>query len=144
MEAIRIKVKFHDGKIGPISSAHVGEWIDLSTPNDISMKAGEFKIIDLGVSIALPEGYEAILAPRSSTFKKYGLLQANGIGIIDCLYCGDDDRWGWAAYATRDIEVPANTHLCQFRIQKQQPKITIIEVDTLNNKNRGGFGSTGN
>lgn len=139
-----IKIKYHTDKIGKIEAAHDGEWIDLKNAEDISLKTGDFTIVNLGVSMELPYGYEAILAPRSSTFKKYGLIQTNSIGVIDYLYNGDFDCWGWAVYATRDIEIPAGTRLCQFRIQKQQPAIEFVEVDSLENEARGGFGSTGN
>ena len=91
----------------------------------------------------LPDGYEAIIAPRSSTFKKWGIIQANGIGIIDNSYCGDDDIWMMPVWSTREIHIPAGTRIAQFRIQKKQPVINFISVDSLGTKNRGGFGSTG-
>lgn len=91
----------------------------------------------------LPKGYESIVAPRSSTFKKYGILMTNSIGVIDSTYCGDEDERCFPAYAIKDTEIPANTRIAQFRIQLNQPMINFIEVDTLGNNNRGGFGSTG-
>lgn len=137
-----IRVKLHDGGTLP-RRADGGDWYDLFTCKDVSFTPGDFKLVSLGVSIELPEGYEAIIAPRSSTFKKYGLLQANSIGVVDCSYNGDDDVWCWAAYATKAVDVPAGTRLCQFRIQRIQPEFSFKIVDSLGNDARGGFGSTG-
>ena len=97
----------------------------------------------MGVAMQLPQGYEAILAPRSSTFKRYGLLQSNSIGIIDSTYNGDDDIWCMPVVATKDIYIPKGTRICQFRIQKEQPKIHFVSVPSLGNENRNGFGSSG-
>jgi len=107
------------------------------------LKAGEFKLISLGVSMQLPDGYEANIVPRSSTFKNYGILQTNGFAVIDNSYCGDKDIWRFPAYATRDTVIHENDRICQFKINKIQPKSDFIEVDMLDNKNRNGFGSTG-
>lgn len=119
-----------------------GDWIDLYCYEDTILKAGERTYISQGIAMKLPEGYEAITAPRSSTFKRYGILQTNSIGVIDSTYCGDNDIWMFPAYATRDIEIPAGTRICQFRIQKIQPKINFTEVSSLG-ESRGGLGSTG-
>lgn len=135
-------------KIHYLSDAHkiekidVGSWIDLYVYEDIKIKKGEQKYISLGVSMQLPEGYEAIMASRSSTFKRWGLLQTNAIGVIDSSYCGINDIWMYPALATKDIIIPKDTRICQFRIQKEQPKIKFIESDYLG-KQRGGLGSTG-
>lgn len=120
-----------------------GDWIDLYTYEDLSLKAGERVYASLGIAMKLPEGYEAILSPRSSTFKRWGLLQPNSIGVIDNSYCGNDDIWAWSCLATRDVFVPKGTRLCQFRIQKTQPQFDFIEVQSLSSQSRGGFGSTG-
>lgn len=120
-----------------------GDWIDLRTGVDILIEKGQFVYIPLGVAIQLPTGYEALVVPRSSTFKNYGLIQANSIGVIDESYCGDNDEWHFPAYATRQITIPKNTRICQFRIIQHQPDIEIIEVKELGNENRGGLGSTG-
>ena len=109
----------------------------------MEFKAGEFKLINLGISMKLPEGYEAHVAPRSSTFKNFGLLQANSIGIIDNSYSSDEDIWRWPALAMRDTVVHVNDRICQFRIVKNQPKIEFMEVEHLGGTVRGGFGSTG-
>ncbi len=119
------------------------DWIDLRASEDVTLKAGESALIPLGVAMELPEGYEAHLAPRSSTFKTWGLLQTNSIGIVDNTYCGDNDMWRMPVYATRDVTVHANDRIAQFRIMENQPKIRFEEVTCLENSDRGGFGSTG-
>ena len=124
-------------------SLEQGGWIDLYTYEDVELKAGDFTLIPLGVAMKLPEMYEAILAPRSSTFKNWGILQANGIGIIDNNFCGPEDMWRMAVYATRDVSIPKDTRLCQFRIQLQQLPINFEEVEKLSAETRGGFGSSG-
>jgi len=142
METIRIKyfsedverLRYIDGK---------SDWIDLRASERVEIKAGEFKLIPLGVAMQLPKGYEGHLVPRSSTFKNYGLLQTNSCGIIDCSYCGDDDMWRMPVYATRDTVIEKNDRICQFRIVENQPKIVFEECERLDNANRGGFGSTG-
>lgn len=128
------KLEYIDGK---------SDWIDLRASETITMKAGEFKLIPLGIAMELPKGYEAHVVPRSSTFKNYGILQANSCGIIDCTYCGDEDMWRMPAYATRDVTIQKNDRICQFRIMENQPKITFSQVESLGNVSRGGFGSTG-
>ena len=91
----------------------------------------------------LPEGYEALLAPRSSTYRKYHILQTNSVGVIDHSYCGDEDEWKFPAYATEMTVIHKNERICQFRIQKVQPEIEFEEVSALGHVSRGGFGSTG-
>lgn len=137
-----IKVKYLDG-MPELKKLKVGDWIDLYTYEDVMIHRGERQLISLGVAMELPEGFEAIIAPRSSTFHKWGIVQANSIGIIDNSYSGDDDIWMFPAHAIRDTEVPAHTRICQFRIQARQPDIKFTTVSSLGNKNRGGFGSTG-
>ncbi len=137
-----IKINYHKSPYR-LKLSEKGDWVDLYCAEDISLKAGEFKLISQGISMQLPPGYEAILAPRSSTFKKYGILQANSIGVIDNSYCGDEDIWCFPAYATRDVEIQKGTRICQFRIQKKQPYLIFNSVSSLGDNNRGGFGSTG-
>ena len=119
------------------------DWIDPRASEEVTLQAGEFCLIPLGVAMELPEGYEAHVVPRSSTFKNYGIIQTNSCGIIDGTYCGDDDMWRMPVYAVRDTVIHVNDRICQFRIFENQPKITFDEVESLGNKNRGGFGSTG-
>lgn len=140
---MEIKIKYHSADMPRIEKIIQGDWIDLRAAEDIELKAGEFKLIPLGVSIELPSGYEALLAPRSSTFKKHGIIQTNSVGVVDESYCGDNDQWFMPVYATRDVKIEKFTRLCQFRIIEHQPKLNIIEVSSLNNSDRGGHGSTG-
>lgn len=119
-----------------------GSWIDLYTYEDVTLQAGEYTIIPLGVAMKLPEGYEANFVPRSSTFKRYGVIQTNHFSVIDPTYCGDDDMWGYPVYATRPVCIPKGTRLCQFRINKVQPTIFFEEVEHLNAESRGGWGTS--
>jgi dUTP pyrophosphatase len=140
MKRIKIKYLKDIEKIGRIA---VGDWIDLRAGEDVVMKAGQYRMIPLGVAMELPRGYEAIVAPRSSTFKKYGVLLANSVGVIDESYKGDGDEWNFLAYAVRDTVIPKDERICQFRIIKHQPGIRLVEVASLGNPDRGGIGSTG-
>lgn len=138
----KIKIKYFRG-VDKIKRIAVGDWIDLRAAEDVCMKAGEYKQIPLGVAMELPRGYEALVAPRSSTFRKYGVLLANSIGIIDESYKGDNDEWNFLAYATQDTMILRGDRICQFRIIKHQPKVKFVEVESLGNTDRGGIGSTG-
>ena len=138
-----ILIKYVKIGVDKIEPFEIGDWIDLRVAEDITLKAGDFKLIPLGVAMKLPNGYEALVIPRSSTFKKYGIIQANSVGLIDESYCGNNDEWHFPAYATMDISIPKNTRICQFRIIEHQPRINLIEVAELTDLNRGGFGSTG-
>ena len=143
LKLLPIKIKYHDTGMERIEQIPQGNWIDLRTEEKIHLEKGDYRKISLGVSMQLPYGYEAIIAPRSSTFERYGILLANCIGIIDESYCGDDDIWRFPAYATRMIDIPAGTRICQFRIIEHQPAVELVEVEHLGNRNRSGFGSTG-
>lgn len=138
-----IKVKYHNKNIDKIKKIDKGDWIDLRAAENVSLKAGEFKLVNLGVSMELPKGYEAHVAPRSSTFKNWGVIQTNSIGIIDESYCGDNDIWYFPAFALRDTEIKENDRICQFRIVEKMKSVEIMEVESLNNEDRGGLGSTG-
>ena len=120
-----------------------GDWIDLRAADEVVMKAGEFKLIRLGVAMKLPRGYEAVVVPRSSTFKNYGIIQTNSMGVIDESYCGPNDQWFLPAYAIRDTTIAKFDRICQFRIQTKMAHVDIIEVLELDDPSRGGFGSTG-
>ena len=138
-----IKVKYHCGDIEKIQPSDKGDWIDLRAAEDVDLWAGDFKIISLGVSMKLPDGYEAHLAPRSSTFKNWGILQTNSVGVIDNSYSGDNDVWGMPVYATRNTSIKKGDRICQFRIVKKMDTPEIEEVEHLDGEDRGGFGSTG-
>lgn len=128
------KLEYIDGK---------SDWIDLRAAEDVEMKAGEFKLIKLGVGMKLPKGYEAHIVPRSSTFKNFGIIQTNHQAVIDNSYCGNEDEWRYPAYALRDTVIHKNDRICQFRIVENQPKIIFEEVANLDEVSRGGIGSTG-
>jgi len=128
------KLRYIDGK---------SDWIDLRAAENVELKKGEFKLINLGVAMKLPEGYEAHIVPRSSTFKNFGVIQANSMGIVDESYCGPNDWFYFPAIALRDTKICANDRICQFRIEKHQPVIEFEEVEKLTGEDRGGIGSTG-
>ncbi len=142
---MKIKIKYHSYLISPIK--FIGDiksdWVDLRSAERVELKAGEFKLINLGVSMELPKGYEAHVAPRSSTFKNWGIIQSNGVGVVDESYSGTNDIWFMPVYATRDTMIDIDDRVCQFRIIEKMPKITFEEVEELTNKDRGGHGSTG-
>lgn len=140
---MEIKIKYHNTEMTRIEKINQGDWIDLRAAEDAEMKAGEFRIISLGVSMKLPEGCEAHIVPRSSTFKKWGILQVNSMGVIDNSYCGDNDVWGFPALAMRDTAIRKGDRICQFRIQKVMEPVELVEVEHLDAPDRGGFGSTG-
>ena len=120
-----------------------GDWIDLRSAEDIELHAGQFYLISLGISMQLPEGYEALVVPRSSTFKNWGILQTNSVGVIDEDYCGTDDIWRFPCFATRESNISKGDRICQFRIFKHQPPLAMNMRAKLEGDNRGGFGSTG-
>ncbi len=141
---MKIKIKYFTDKIDKLEYIDSkSDWIDLRAATDISLSKGEFYLIPLGVAMEIPEGYEAHIVPRSSTFKNYGIIQTNSTGIIDNSYSGDNDQWFMPVYATRDDYIVANSRIAQFRIFENQPMIIFDEVTRLNGKDRGGFGSTG-
>ena len=139
----QIKIKYFDKEVEKISKISIGDWIDLRSAEDVKLKKGDFKLINLGVAMQLPKGYEAHIVPRSSTYKKWGIIQANHQAVIDESYCGDTDIWRYPVIALKDTEIHKNDRICQFRIMKKMDQVEFIEVKELGNKNRGGFGSTG-
>lgn len=139
-----IKIKYFTDEIERL--CYIGgksDWIDLRAAKEVVMKAGEFQLIPLGIALELPSGYEAHVVPRSSTFKNYGIIQTNSMGIIDETYCGDNDQWFFPAYALRDTVIRVNDRICQFRIMEHQPVLAFEEVTALVHEDRGGHGSTG-
>lgn len=138
-----IKIKYFSNDIEKVAKIDVGDWVDLRASEDMHFYKDDFKLIPLGVGMILPTGYEAHLAPRSSTFKNFGIIQTNHVGVIDESYCGDNDEWKFPAYALRDTTIRKNDRICQFRIMKKQPEIEFVEVEHLADKDRQGFGSTG-
>ena len=139
-----IKVKYFTTDIDPLCYVDgKSDWIDLHAAEDVTLRAGEFRLIPLGVALALPEGYEAHITPRSSTFRRYGILQTNSMGVVDGSFCGDGDQWHLPYSATRDLTIDKHARICQFRIMENQPPLTFTQVDRLEGPDRGGFGSTG-
>lgn len=135
----KVRINTHGN---PLPESH-GEWIDLRTAETVVIEPFEYRMISLGVSMELPDGYYAEIAPRSSTCKNWGVIMANGIGIIENSYCGDNDVWGFPAFAIRCTEIPAGTRICQFRLVKCADPVQFEQVGMLGNRDRGGFGSTG-
>lgn len=140
---MNIKIKYFTNEIDKVQKIDEGDWIDLRSAETIELKAGEFKLIPLGIAMELPKGYEAHVVPRSSTYKNFGIIQTNHQAVIDESYCGNNDQWFYPAYALRDTRININDRICQFRIVEKQPKLTFEEVNSLGNKDRGGIGSTG-
>ena len=140
---LEIKIKYFSD-IEPIKFIeNKSDWYDLRSAEDVEMKAGEYRLIKLGVGMKLPEGYEAHMAPRSGTFKNFGIIQANHVAVIDNSYSGDNDQWMYPAIALRDTVIHKNDRICQFRIIENQPPIQFVTVEHLDDKDRGGFGTTG-
>ena len=140
----KIRIQYLDDSIERLR--YIGgksDWIDLRAAEDVEMRAGEFRLVHLGVAMQLPEGYEAHIVPRSSTFKNYGIIQTNHYGVIDETYCGPNDWWRMPVYALRDTKIHKNDRICQFRIERHQPSLVFAEVERLEQEDRGGFGSTG-
>lgn len=139
---VTIKIKYLRD-IKPITILDGGDWIDLRAGADVTLEAGGYCCIPLGVAMELPDGYSAEIVPRSSTFSKWGIIQTNSIGIIDNSYCGDEDEWILPVLAFRKTTIHKNDRICQFRLVSNSDYIELEKVNSLNNKNRGGFGSTG-
>lgn len=140
---MEIKIKYHNKNLEKVTAIENGDWIDLRAAETVSMMAGDFKLISLGISMKLPEGYEAHVVPRSSTFKKWGVLQTNSMGVIDNSYCGENDIWRFPALAMRDIVIEEGDRICQFRIVKKMDAVSFKTVEHMEDVDRGGFGSTG-
>lgn len=139
---LSIKIKYFRD-IEPIQKFENGDWMDLRSGIDIDLKAGDQALIPLGVGMILPEGYEAHIVPRSSTLKKFGIIQGNHMGIVDNSYSGDEDEWMMSVIAFRDTHISKNDRICQFRVMKKQPNLVFEKVKHLNETSRGGFGTTG-
>lgn len=144
---LRILVRYHDTHGGEplqkIQKIAIGDWIDLRAAEEVTLSGGDFALVSLGVSIKLPDGYEAHIVPRSSTYKNWYVIQTNHLGVIDNSYCGDNDIWYAPVLAFKETVIHKNDRICQFRIVEKMPDIEIVEVDHLDGEDRGGFGSTG-
>ena len=141
---MNIRIKYFTDKIERLRYVDgKSDWIDLRAAKEVELKQGEVALIPLGGAMELPKGYEAHVVPRSSTFKNFGIIQTNSMGVIDETYCGDNDQWFFPAYALRDTVIHVNDRICQFRIMEHQPAVTFSETESLGNEDRGGHGSTG-
>lgn len=140
---MKLQIKYHNEEIEKIKKIDKGDWIDLRAAEKVELKQGEFAMISLGISVKMPDGWEAYIAPRSSTFKTWGIIQTNSIGIVDNSYSGNNDIWKMPVYATRDTVINVNDRICQFRIMPKMPTFDIEIVTNLEGPDRGGFGSTG-
>lgn len=141
---MEIRIKYFDKEMPKIENIQgISDWLDLRAAETVEIKKGELKLIPLGIAMELPEGFEAIVIPRSGTFKNFKILQANSVGLIDNSYSGDDDQWFFPAYAMEDTVINKYDRICQFRIQEKMPGFSFKEVEVLGNENRGGFSSTG-
>lgn len=140
---LEINIKYFDEDYPPLEDIAVGDLIDLRSRERIEYKQGDFFIIPLGVAMEIPKGWRADVSPRSSTFKKWGLIQTNSSGKIDNSYSGDEDEWGMPVYALKDGVIEKFDRVCQFEVMRKQPKLVFNTVKSLNNPSRGGFGSTG-
>ncbi len=140
---MEIKIKYHDPEIAKLGVEQHGDWIDLRAAENVCLQPGEFRIISLGISMKIPEGYEAHVVPRSSTYKTWGILQTNSMGVIDNGYCGENDVWGFPALAFRPTTINKGDRICQFRIVKKMEPVEFVEVGHMEDESRGGFGSTG-
>ena len=142
-EALTVKIKYHNKNLTKINKIDIGDWIDLRSAENLEMKAGDFGFISLGISVQVPAGHEMHIAPRSGTFKNFGIIQTNSVGVLDESYNGDTDVVKMPVLAMRDTTIKFNDRICQFRLIPKQKPINFIEVESLGNEARGGLGSTG-
>jgi len=140
---MNIKIKYFNDQLEKIQKISQGDWIDLRSSINCELKQGEFKLIPLGIAMELPKNHEAHIVPRSSTYKNFGIIQTNHKGVVDESYSGNNDQWFMPVLAFRDTKINMNDRICQFRIVEKMPEINFIEVEELDNKDRGGHGSTG-
>lgn len=140
---LNIDIVYHNPNMPKLEKVDNGDWIDLRASVGGTFKKGDFALIDLGVSMRLPEGYEAHIAPRSSTFKHWGIIQCNSVGVVDNSFSGTNDVWKMPCFFTRDTVIEPNDRICQFRIVKKMEPVSFTEVTELDNTDRGGFGSSG-
>ena len=139
----KIKIKYFDKEIDKLRITDIGDWIDLRSAETIHLKKGEFHLIPLGIGMKLPDGYEANIVPRSSTYKNFKVLQTNSMAVIDNSYSGDNDQWLYPVIAMEDTIIHKNDRICQFRINEKMPMVEFEEIDHLDEISRGGFGSSG-
>lgn len=162
---MKIRIKYFDGatKLEKIAK---GNWIDVYARKDIFIPEGSRGMIPLGFALELPPGWEGHLAPRSSTFKSWGIIQTNSVGVVDDTYIGDNDEWHLPAFClvgqtveksgailsdgvtVTPVEVKGTwikkgDKIGQMRVMEVQPDFELEEVLEFGNADRGGFGTTG-
>ena len=140
----KLKIKYHVKELEKLRYIDgKSDWIDLRVAENVSMKQGEYRLISMGISVEIPKGYEMLIVPRSSAYKNFGILQTNAMGVVDESFCGDNDIIHMPILAMRDTEIHIKDRIGQFRLMPHQPEVHFIEVDHLDNEDRGGFGTTG-
>ena len=140
----KLKIKYHVKELEKLRYIDgKSDWIDLRVAENVSMKQGEYRLISMGISVEIPKGYEMLIVPRSSAYKNFGILQTNAMGVVDESFCGDNDIIHMPILAMRDTEIHINDRIGQFRLMPHQPEVHFIEVNHLDNEDRGGFGTTG-
>ena len=144
---MKMEIKYFEGatKLKKISK---GNWIDVYASKDVFVPLNDRAMIPLGFALELPKGWEGHLAPRSSTFKTWGIIQTNSVGVVDDTYIGDNDQWHMPVYCLDSKNeggtwIKKGDKIGQFRIMEVMPEIEFEEVEVFNNSDRGGFGSTG-
>lgn len=146
---MKLRIKYFEGasKLKKISK---GNWIDVYANADIFVNEGERAMIPLGFALELPSGWEGHLAPRSSTFKNWGIIQTNSLGVVDDTYIGDNDQWHMPVFCLKGMDskekgtwIRKGDKIGQFRIMEVMPEIEFEEVESFGNADRGGFGTTG-
>lgn len=138
-----INYKIDDPDLIAPEKIEIGDWIDLRADRRYELKNNEAALISLGIAMKIPDGYEAILAPRSSTYKHWGLTMTDSFGVMDNSFSGNNDIWLFPALAHKDTVIEKNDRICQFRIQKKMPKVILNRVTNLDGEDRGGIGTTG-
>lgn len=152
---MKIRIKYFEGAT-KLNKIKKGNWIDVYANDDVFVRLNERAMIPLGFALELPEGWEGHLAPRSSTFKTWGIIQTNSVGVVDDTYIGDNDQWHMPVYClqAKDVEVidgleekgswiRKGNKIGQFRIMEVMPEFELEEVECFGNEDRGGFGTTG-
>ena len=149
---MKIRIKYFEDAVR-LKKIAKGNWIDVYSNKDVFVKQGERAMIPLGFALELPNGWEAHLAPRSSTVKTWGLIQTNSVGVVDDTYIGDDDQWHMPVYCLQSKDengdegkgtwIKKGDKIGQFRIMEVMPEIEFEEVESFGNVSRGGFGTTG-
>lgn len=151
---MKMRIKYFDGA-KKLEKINKGNWIDVYANDDIFVSVGERAMIPLGFALELPKGWEGHLVPRSSTFKTWGIIQTNHVGVVDDTYIGDNDQWHMPVYCLQNKEkivfqgdeggvwINKGDKIGQFRIMEVMPDIEFEEVDSFGNEDRGGFGTTG-